>query len=100
MRILNVTLLLILVTAAAASTAMASFPGPNGKIVFEGDAARAGGGWLEFVNGDGSGLAAFGPKASSQQSDPAFSADGRFIAFSQSRDIWIAPADGSSPAVQ
>jgi Tol biopolymer transport system component len=82
-------------------TATASFPGPNGKIAFEGDAARPGNAWIWTVNGDGSALAGWRTDlGSSKASDPAYSADGSLIAYSYSRDIWMAASDGSGAPVQ
>ena len=99
MRIFGVTLFSVVFLTVGSASSFASFPGPNGKIVFEGDVGRPGGNWLQTINPDGSGLAPFAP-ASSQQKAPAFSADGRWVAFAQSFDIWIAPTDGSSAPVQ
>jgi Tol biopolymer transport system component len=94
-------ILTTLLVLALPGTAIASFPGANGKIAFEGDAARAGNFRIWTVNGDGSGLAGFrGDLGASQATDPAYSADGSLVAYSYARDIWMAPANGSGVPVQ
>jgi Tol biopolymer transport system component len=93
--------LITLLVLAFPATATASFPGTNGKIAFEGDAARSGGSWIWTVNGDGTGLAGFrSDLGGSRASDPAYSADGSLLAYSYARDIWTAPANGSGAPVQ
>ena len=84
----------LLVLAAVPASAHASFPGPNGKIIFEGT------GELATVNPDGSGRATFRSDLGSAPTDPAFSADGNWVAYAQGRDIWVAAADGSGAPVQ
>jgi Tol biopolymer transport system component len=89
---------LTLLALAAPATAAASFPGPDGRIVFEGDPAH-GSGWLFTASGAGTGIAPFG-KATTARADPAYSADGRWVAFTEARDIWIARSDGKGAPVQ
>lgn len=89
---------LALLALAAPATAAASFPGPDGRIVFEADPAH-GSGWLFTVTGAGIGLAPFA-RATTARTDPAYSADGRWVAFTEARDIWVAASDGNSAPVQ
>jgi TolB protein len=94
MWILKVTISFMAVLAMAAPVASATFPGPNGKIAYEGN-----GNTIRLMNPDGSGP--FQPfKGAVVQASPAFSPDGRLVAFDSGRNIWVGPADGSSPAIQ
>jgi Tol biopolymer transport system component len=89
---------LILLALATPAAAAASFPGPDGRIVFEGDPAH-GSGWLFTVTGAGSGLSPFAT-ATTARSAPAYSADGRWVAFAEARDIWVAASNGKGAPVQ
>src|SRR5450432_903329 len=99
----------LLVLIAAPGTAHATFPGANGRIVFENE----GGGFatdpdglpllsdaLAVVNPDGSSLAQL-PRP--ETFEPAWSPDGSRIAFSAGDatsdryDIFVMNADGSDP---
>lgn len=92
-------LLIALATALALpASAAASFPGPDGRIVFEGDPSH-GTGSLFTVAANGSALSAFAASTTAQL-DPAYSPDGRWVAFAQGRDIWIARSDGRSRPMQ
>jgi TolB protein len=91
-------LALAAVCLVAPASAPATFPGPEGRIVFEGDPAH-GKGSLFTVGANGSLLAPFAA-STSVQSDPAYSADGRWVAYSHSRDIWIVRSNGQSPPIQ
>lgn len=82
----------------APSSALASFPGPDGRIVFGGDPAH-GQASLFTVAGDGSGLAPFAPSTTAQQ-DPAYSPDGRWVAYAEALDIWIKRSDGGGAAIR
>jgi hypothetical protein len=77
--------LALLMLLAVAPSAWAAFPGRNGKIAF------GQGGQVKVVNPNGTGetplRAGF---------DPAWSADGRDIAFGIDADIWRMSQDGSS----
>lgn len=85
----TLTAVVIALFALTTSAGQASFPGQNGKIAYEGT------GGIFLINPDGSGAARL-TAPSSAQTDPAFSPDGRFVAYSESRNIYVAPADGSS----
>jgi len=84
----------LLVLALVPATANASFPGPNGKIVFEAP------GELHAMSPDGSGRGALRTDLGSSPIDPAVSADGRWVAYAQGRNIWVAAADGSGAPIQ
>lgn len=77
-----------LVPTAAAE---AAFPGPNGAIAFE-DVRPEGGCCLFMVTAPG-GLSAL--RGTTAAADPAVSPDGRLVAYSFNRDLWIARRDGS-----
>ncbi len=81
--VVAVTLLL------TASTAHASFPGANGKIAYSATVN------VYTVEPDGTGAQQLVPNARS----PAWSPNGRQIAYSDGSRIWIANADGSQPHV-
>jgi dipeptidyl aminopeptidase/acylaminoacyl peptidase len=93
----------LIVSACVAPAAHAAFPGANGKIAF----ARAGAIWT--MEPDGSQPTQITSGTSSlPDAAPAWSPDGTEIAFQRRRpacssgicsDIWIAGADGSSPAL-
>jgi Tol biopolymer transport system component len=95
--------ILLLVTGLAlacwAPSASATFHGLNGKIVFE----RGTDLWV--MNPDGSGQTALTTPGSTDDSHPAWSPDGRQIAFQRttyafpnvSDSIWVMNADGSNP---
>jgi Tol biopolymer transport system component len=80
-----------------AAPAAATFPGTNGPIAFEADRDNPAGGaygiWTLF-NG------AFAPATgapSSKQNDPAISPDGRWVAYAQSLNLFVAPLAGGPP---
>jgi len=85
MRRLSVLLALALVPAASAH---ASFPGPDGGIVFE-----SGGGLATFLPGT-TAATPLETGSSTALTDPAYSPDGRWVAYKQGLDIWIARSDG------
>ena len=92
--------LLVALAAAAlclAPAAQASFPGPNGKIAFESVASKNG---IGLIAPDGTGFASLGSSSAARQIDPAYSPDGRVVAFAQGLNLWVAPVDGSSPPRQ
>ena len=89
---------------AAAGPAGAAFPGQNGKIAFVSN--RAGSNDIFSANPDGSGLVNLTATAGVDELDPAWSADGRRLAFVRAGALWVMNADGSgqrqltnSPAV-
>ena len=88
MRRISLRLALVACLLAPASAA-GSFPGPDGRIVFE-----SGGGLATFVPGAAA-TAPFETGASSALTDPAYSPDGRWVAYKQGFDIWMARSDGS-----
>ena len=95
-----VSLLVVLVGGVTATAALATtdtssaMPGRNGRVVF---VAGSEDGNLTLVNKDGSGLVTLSKSGS--DSEPAFSPDGRRIAFSSyrrgDRDIYTLAPDGS-----
>ena len=97
----------LLVLALAVEPAEAAFPGENGQIAFTGEAAWAYD--IYAINPDGSGKTnlTYNPAASSYNIRfdfaPAFSADGKKLAFERSdyvsdTDIYVMNADGSGQA--
>lgn len=82
--------------AGVAPTALAAFPGANGKIAFASD--RDGDFEIYAVNADGTGLAKLTDNASNEFA-PAWSPDGRSLAFGSDRDgnaeIYVMNANGS-----
>ena len=87
MRSLTVAFALLLL--APVTAVEASFPGPDGRIVFE-----AGGGLVTFLPG-GAAPAELETGATSALTDPAYSPDGRWIVYKQGFDIWMVRSDGS-----
>ena len=81
--------LLAAVCLFAPSAAQASFPGPDGRIVFE-----SGGGLATFAPGAAA-TSPFETGSSTALTDPAYSPDGRWVAYKQGFDIWMARSDGS-----
>jgi dipeptidyl aminopeptidase/acylaminoacyl peptidase len=71
----------------AAGTTSASFPGPNGPIVFQ----KLGEVWV--VNADGSGAHKISPGGATR--DPAISPDGRMVAYEQGLDLVVSNIDGT-----
>jgi Tol biopolymer transport system component len=97
--LLGAALLLVLVPATSAH---AAFPGQNGKIAFDRMAPTPANGEIYAVNPDGSGVTNLTNNAS-DDTHPAWSPDGRKIAFASSRlratsgyDIFTMNADGSA----
>ena len=84
----------LLVLALVPATAHASFPGPNGKIAFEAP------GEIHTMDSSGGARGPFRGDLGSSPIDPAFSADGNWIAYAQGRNIWVAAADGSGTPIQ
>jgi WD40 repeat protein len=78
--------MLALCALAAAPAAHATFPGGNGKIAFGGQSG------LYTINPDGS-----DPTPIASGYDPAWSPDGKTIAFVSSPGIRLVDADGSNP---
>ena len=78
--------------------AMAAFPGANGKIAFEFDGVNAPN-QIYTMNADGSGKANI-TNSSSEELEPAWSADGQKLLFSSDRhgddgEIYVMNADGT-----
>lgn len=80
----------LLASALVPAAAQASFPGANGPIAFEDVRDEC----CLFTIAPSGGAASYiaGTAASI---DPAISPDGRSVAFSSGRDLWIAGVDGS-----
>ena len=76
---------------AAAPAAMAATPGTNGVIIFR--SHTSGTDQIYRLNGDGSWTALTGDSNGSE--DPAWSPDGKRIAFDRQSDVWVMNADGS-----
>jgi WD40-like Beta Propeller Repeat/HYR domain len=89
---------LIAVSSLVASTnpAAGAFPGTNGKIAFASN--RTGTFDIFTANGDGSGLANLTATPGLDELDPAWSADGRRLAFARDGAIWVMDADGGGQA--
>src|SRR5688572_10243977 len=87
-RVLGVALAAVLLTAGQAQ---AAFPGANGKIAF----ARSGN--IYTINPDGSGLEQL--TSTGKDGEPAWSANGRRIAFTSDRDgnseVYVMDANGA-----
>jgi hypothetical protein len=87
-----VSVVVVALFAAVLSTpAQAAFPGANGEIAFE-----DGSGSLSTVLPDGS-TRPLPVNAPGPLSDPAYSADGAQLAFTNPDGLWVANADGSTP---
>jgi Tol biopolymer transport system component len=85
-----------LASAAIAAPAAASFPGINGPIAFEADREGNGGAYgIWLMRGTAFSPAAGAP--SSKQNDPAVSPDGRWVAYAQGLDLYVAPLAGGPP---
>jgi Tol biopolymer transport system component len=90
--------LLALVVGAAlvlATAALGSYPGRNGRIAYvESAAGSRGTGWgptIVSVREDGTGRRVLGAGF-----DPAWSPDGRRLAFARGSEIWVMNADGGN----
>lgn len=93
---------LVLITGEA-RPAEASFPGDNGRIAFSSATTGSSGSsqWtLNSVRADGTGRQSLGPGTGTGSFSPAYSANGKKVAYTYSRgefgdDIYTANADGS-----
>jgi Tol biopolymer transport system component len=89
------SLLVLLAVLALAAPAHAAFPGANGKIAFYGEAG-SGTAEIYVVNPDGTGETALTSNHTTGVNMlPAWSPDGRRIAFTHHGDIYVMNADGS-----
>jgi TolB protein len=88
----------LLATAALAfpGVAAAAFPGPDGPVVFHGDPDHGAGSLFTVRDAM---ISPFAPSTSVQDT-PVFSADGRWVAYSESRDIWMVRSDGKGKPIQ
>jgi Tol biopolymer transport system component len=86
--------LAIAIAAACSSSALASFPGKNGRIVFSAATTTSGLRQIYSINSDGSGLTNLS-NSSTADFEPAVSADGSRIAFVRNDDLWVMQSDGS-----
>jgi Tol biopolymer transport system component len=94
------TALAILLPLVATETAGASFPGANGKIAFESadrNTTSGGPGNIWLLDPDGGGIAPLFASATTAQIDPAFSPDGRLVAYAEGLNLWVANSDGTAP---
>jgi Tol biopolymer transport system component len=88
-------LIVLLAALAAAPTAGATFPGKPGPIVFY-DLSDGSGLWTIGPSGGEARKAPFQGSHDPRRSDPAYSADGRFVAYpSAESGLHVAEADGS-----
>jgi TolB protein len=92
----------VLAGFSLAAPAQGSFPGRNGKIAFIERPAVGTPSDIYTVNPDGTGLVNITNTTGQEESDPAWSPDGRFIAFlrrdpdgSQFKDLYVMRADGT-----
>jgi dipeptidyl aminopeptidase/acylaminoacyl peptidase len=79
---------LLVMLAAVARPAEAAFPGTNGKIAY----AHAGDIWT--IDPDGTGATQI-TNGSAQDSSPAWSPDGKQVAFSRDGSVYVMEADGT-----
>jgi TolB protein len=77
----------------SAAPAQAAFPGTNGKIAFHSD--RDGDFDIYVMNPDGTGQTPLTFNTSSDRA-PAWSPDGRQIAYMRSTELWVMDADGQN----
>lgn len=100
-------ILLVAVLLGVAADAHATFPGRNGRIAFVRGVHDSNGGWLRrdvfSVEPDGSVLRNLTGDRPADQFSPAWSADGRRIAYVEADgpaiagdELWTMRADGSS----
>jgi WD40-like Beta Propeller Repeat len=85
----------LLATLAVAVPAHAAFPGENGKIAFVHFTGFEDGADIYSVNPDGSGITNLTNTPGESETDPAWSPDGRYLAFVRNSDIYVIRADGS-----
>jgi TolB protein len=94
--IIRLLLAAALTCGVLAAPAAASFPGVNGPLAFEADRDGNGGAYGIWLMRGG----VFTPAAgapSSKQNNPALSPDGRWVAYAQGLNLWIAPLAGGPP---
>jgi hypothetical protein len=98
----TIAALAMLTCFALTTSAQAAFPGKNGKIAFIARPAIGTPADIYSVNPDGTGLVNLTNTEDQDESDPAWSPDGRFIAFltrqvngSNFADLYLMQADGS-----
>jgi hypothetical protein len=99
MRLLTASLLVALATAVAGGsvhTAAAAFPGQNGKIAFASN--RTGAYDIYAADPDGGALVDLTSTAGIDELDPAWSPDGRRVAFARDGAIWIMDGSGGGQA--
>lgn len=85
--------------AVGTGPAQAAFPGGNGRIAFS-STNGSGQSTLTSVQADGTGRQSLGPGTGTASFSPAYSANGKKIAYTYSRgeigdDIYLANADGT-----
>jgi WD40-like Beta Propeller Repeat len=79
----------------AAPAANAAFPGANGKIAFEQHSSTAAERGIWVMNADGTNRVPLTTSTAGADLSPAWSADGKQIAFVRDRAIWVMNADGT-----
>ena len=85
-------------SVALAGPADAAFPGSNGRIVFASDRDAPGSNGREIYTAAADGSDPVRLTTNSvPDTDPAYSPDGKKIAFTRANDIWVMNADGSDP---
>jgi TolB protein len=82
----------LLLTLLLVAPAQAAFPGANGRIAYEYGHAT-----IYSISPDGTGQTALFSDPYSGAGNPAWSANGRKIAFNNYGEIWVMNADGINP---